>query len=94
MYWNTTDKDWFQDNGNLYWDYKKGGNVSSGDSGLFENLKIPSMMSNGYYNNAVFENPVFKDAENRDFTLATNSPAIANGFVPFEYDAGTITLFE
>lgn len=94
MYWNTTDVNWFEDNGNLYWDYKNGGNVSSGDSGLFESIKIPVMVAKGYYNNAVFEDPLFKDAENRDFTLATNSPAVANGFVPFEYDAGTITLFE
>ena len=94
MYYITTDIDWFKDNGNLYWDYKNGGNVFSGDKGLFEKHKIPFMMGKGYYNNAVFENPVFKDAANRDFTLATNSPAIANGFVPFEYNAGTTTLFE
>ncbi len=94
MYWNTTDMNWFEDNGNLYWDYKAGGNVSSGDKGFFNSHKIPYMMGKGYYNNAVFEDPLFKDAENRDFTLATNSPAVANGFVPFEYDAGTITLFE
>lgn len=94
MYWNTTDVDWFKDNGNLYYDYKTGGNVYSGNTDSFgakENLVI--MTAKGYYNNAVFENPLFKDAENRDFTLAENSPAIANGFVPFSYNAGTITQF-
>ena len=50
-------------------------------------------MAKGYYNNAVFADPLFKDAANRDFTLATNSPALDAGFVPFEYNAGTITLF-
>ena len=51
------------------------------------------MTMKGYYNNGIFENPLFKDAENRDFTLAENSPAIEAGFKPFAYDAGTITKF-
>lgn len=94
MYFQTTDKDWFIDNNNLYWDYKNGGNVYSGDGvGLFERKTLVIMKTRGYYNNAVFEDPLFKDAENRDFTLAENSPAIAQGFVPFSYDAGTITKF-
>ena len=37
---------------------------------------------------------MFRDPENRDFTLALNSPALEAGFVPFEYNAGTTTLFE
>ena len=95
MYSETTDMDWFIDNGNTYWDYKNGGNVYSGrKANLFSGIGIPAMVGKGYYNNAVFADPLFKDAENRDFTLATNSPAVANGFVPFEYNAGTITLFE
>ena len=48
----------------------------------------------GYYNNAVFADPMFKDPENRDFTLALNSPVLETGFVPWEYTAGTKTLFE
>lgn len=95
MYAFDVAKDWFVDDGNLFWDYKNGGNVYSGHTPkLFDRYSIPSVILKGYYNNAVFADPLFKDAENRDFTLATNSPAIANGFVPFEYDAGTITLFE
>ena len=35
--------------------------------------------------------PLFKDVEKRDFTLAENSPAIEAGFEPWEYNAGTIT---
>lgn len=95
MYAFDVDSDWFKDNGNLYWDYKNGGNVYSGHTTkLGDRYTIPIVMSKGYYNNAVFADPLFKDAQNRDFTLATNSPAVANGFVPFEYNAGTITLFE
>ena len=94
MYALTTERDWFVDNSNLYWDYKHGGNVYSGDSmGFFERKSLVIMTLRGYYNNAVFENPLFKDAENRDFTLAENSPALEAGFKPFAYDAGTITKF-
>ncbi len=94
MYALTTERDWFIDDANLYWDYKHGANVYSGDGmGLFERKTLVIMKTRGYYNNALFEDPLFKDAQNRDFTLAENSPAIAQGFVPFSYDAGTITQF-
>lgn len=95
MYALTTDRDWFIDDSNLYWDYKHGGNVYSGDSmSFFERESLVIMTARGYYNNAVYANPLFKDAENRDFTLALNSPALDTGFVPWEYSAGTNTLFE
>lgn len=94
MYALTTDPDWFIDDSNVYWDYTNGGNVYSGDSmGFFERKSLVIMASRGYYNNAVFADPIFKDAQNRDFTLAENSPALEAGFVPFEYNAGTITKF-
>ena len=95
MYFQTTNIDWFVDNSNLYWDYKNGGNVYSGDSTkLFERKNIVTMMGKGYYNNGIFADPLFRDAANRDFTLATNSPAFSTGFEAWEYDAGTRTLFE
>lgn len=94
MYALTTEKDWFVDNQNLYWDYENGGNVYSGDSmDFFERKSMVIMTARGYYNNAVFADPLFKDAENRDFTLALNSPALETGFEAWEYDAGTKTLF-
>lgn len=95
MYALTTERDWFIDDSNLYWDYKHGGNVYSGDSmGFFERRSLVTMMMRGYYNNAVFENPLFKDAQNRDFTIAENSPAIEMGFKPWDYnEAGTLTKF-
>lgn len=95
MYALTTGMDWFVDDSNLYWDYKHDGNVFSGDSmSLFERKNIPAMIGRGYYNNGVFNDPLFKDAANRDFTLATNSPALDAGFVPWEYNAGTKTLID
>ena len=94
MYKTSVKKNWFVDDSNLYWDYKNGGNVYSGDSTkLFERITLVVMTARGYYNNAVYEDPLFRDAANRDFTLAENSPALKTGFVPFSYDAGTITKF-
>lgn len=95
MYETAVKKDWFIDNNNLYWDYDTVGNlVYSG-----ENMKVGHrnsiviMTVRGYYNNAVFADPIFRDAANRDFTLAENSPALTTGFEPWEYNAGTKTLF-
>lgn len=93
MYWETDEKDWFVDNNNLYFDYSRK-LVFSGSSTVFgDRLGIPCMVERGYYNNAVFKDPLFKDAANRDFTLAENSPALETGFVPFSYSAGTIYKF-
>ena len=90
-----TESDWFIDNGNIYWDYKNGGNVYSGNSmNLFEKKSLVILTAQGYYNNALYADPLFKDAVNRDFTLATNSPALDAGFVPWEYAAGTKTLID
>ena len=94
MYAQTTELDWFVDESNLYWDYKNGGNVFSGDSmSISERKNMVIMTARGYYNNATFADPLFKDAENRDFTLAINSPSLETGFIPWEYKAGTKTLF-
>ncbi len=94
MYAFDVASDWFIDNGNTYWDYKRGGNVVSGYSMDFvERKSLVIMTALGYYNNAVYADPIFKDAANRDFTLAENSPALETGFKPFAYDAGTITKF-
>lgn len=90
-----TAKDWFIDNGNLYWDYKNNGNVYSGTSmNLFERKSLVILTAQGYYNNAVYADPLFKDAKNRNFTLALNSPALETGFEAWEYNAGTKTIFE
>ena len=89
MYDNAVDKDWFTDNNNLYWDYENGEKVFS-DS----NVSVKKMQIRGYYNNAVFADPCFKDAKNRDFSISLNSPALETGFEPWDYDAGTYTLFE
>jgi hypothetical protein len=94
MYAFDTKSDWFVDDSNLYWDYDRGGKVLSGHTTkLFDRDSLVIVKARGYYNNAVFMDPLFKDPANRDFTLAENSPALKAGFVPFDYDAGTITKF-
>lgn len=94
MYAFDTQKDWFIDDSNLYWDYDRGGKVLSGTSTSFGDRKsLVKVITQGYYNNAIFKDPLFKDAENRDFTLAENSPALEIGFKPFAFDAGTLTKF-
>lgn len=95
MYFETLSLDWFKDNKNLYWDYATyGKTVHSGSStDIFDSENIWGMYGRGYYNNGVFADPLFKDAQNRDFTLADNSPAFETGFEPWEYNAGTITEF-
>ena len=67
---------------------------SGGSTSIFDSENILGMYGRGYYNNAILADPLFKDVENRDFTLAENSPALETGFVPFEYDAGALTKFK
>lgn len=88
----------FKDDGNLYWDIANGKNIvssSGGDMKLKHRIYKCGMEKIGYYNNAVFADPLFRDAENFDFTLADNSPAISEiGFETWNYNtAGTLTDF-
>lgn len=95
MYFETTGLDWFKDGKNTYWDYAtRGKTVHSGEStNIFKSENILAMKGRSYYNEPTFADPLFKDAENRDFTLAENSPAFDTGFTPWEYRAGTTTEF-
>ena len=95
MYAFDIKRDWFVDDSNLYWDYDRGGRVVAGHSmKLLDRKSLVGVVARGYFNNAIFKDPLFKDAENRDFTLAENSPALEIGFRPFKYDAGTLTKFK
>ena len=90
MYKDTTDEGWFIDSDNLYWDYTNRRVYSGSSTKIAERLGLVAMAARGYYNNAVFKDPMFRDAANRDFTLAENSPALATGFEPWEITAGTL----
>ncbi len=94
MYTLEPTENWFIDDGNVYWDYDNKANVYSGKSmQAGERFGSPIWAGRGYYNNAVFADPVFKSAADRDFTLALNSPALQTSFEAWEYDAGTRTKF-
>ncbi|NMP38394.1 MAG: right-handed parallel beta-helix repeat-containing protein [Clostridiales bacterium] len=85
----------FTDDKNLYWDYNRGKKVfSCKDDVNSEKISKSAAERMGYYNNGVFADPMFKDAENGDFTLAVNSPAYSTGFKSWDYSAaGTLTQF-
>ena len=73
----------FIDGGNLYYDYAKPGQLFSGDDGEMGILRMRGM---GYYKNALVADPLFRDAQARDFTLALNSPAVEKiGFEAWDY---------
>ena len=86
--------DWFINESNLYWDYKNSGSFLGVLTDFLEEIPIKAISVLGYSNNSIFADPFFKDIDSRDFTLAINSPALDIGFTPWEYNAGTNTLFE
>lgn len=83
----------FTDEGNLYFDCTRGKCVLSSWNNTLsrsERIDIAEMKSKGKYNDAVFIDPYFRAAREFDFTIADNSPAIKNGFVPWSCnEAGT-----
>ncbi len=88
----------FVDNKNLYWDYTLLSSVVSAkyDGWYVEDLYTVNVMELlGYMHNAVYMDPLFKDAQNFDFTLPVDSKACEEiGFAPFDYStAGTTVIF-
>ncbi len=87
----------FTDSGNILWDYKRGGLILSsknadGKLGISDRQSIAAMTARGYYAGVTVTDPLFKDPQNGDFTLAENSPALEKGFVAWNFnEAGTLT---
>lgn len=94
MYYNVV-SDTFKDNNNFYWDLEREEKVFSGHSIKSGDKKTVSQCKRkGFYNDAHFENPLFRDPLNFDFTIADNSPVIKAGFTPWNYnEAGVLTEF-
>ncbi len=88
MYKTAVDKDWFIDNNNVYWDYENGEKIFSDN-----NISVKKMQRRGYYNNAVISDPCFRDAKNRDFRIALDSPVFGTDFEVWVYEAGTRTQY-
>ncbi|MPN26360.1 hypothetical protein SDC9_173784 [bioreactor metagenome] len=82
------------DDNNLYWDYTRQKLIKSGNAEMIKAHGVLWMRSHSYYNDALIADPLFKNIENHDFTLAENSPATSFGFQPWNYlNAGTLTKF-
>ena len=94
IYFYDDDKESFVDDSNLVWDYTLKEKAISSDvelKGRTENWlnytkekNKENMIKYGFYNNAVFSDPLFADPFNYDFTLAENSPAFDIGFEPID----------
>ncbi len=87
IYLNMLNPGHFSDNGNLMWSLTE-------DNLYFDTgehiLSLNSAQKSGYIKNALIADPLFKDVENFDFTLAEDSPAFSLYFEAWDYSvAGT-----
>ena len=86
----------FVDERNLYWDYTLLSSVVSvgGDRwDVGDMYPVKAMEQLGYMKNAVYMDPLFRDAKNFDFTLPADSKACEKiGFIPFDYSAAGTTV--
>jgi len=75
----------FADTHNLFYDYA--------GKNLFGSSDLSRAQRSGHFNDSLISDPLFFDAENRDFTLNLNSPALALGFKPTDYSqVGSLRL--
>ncbi len=64
---------------NLYW-------CTTGEEPTFCGMSLEQWREAGHDLNAVIEDPLFRDPQNGDFTIADNSPALRLGFEPIPMD--------
>ncbi|MCL2301603.1 MAG: hypothetical protein FWC27_15800 [Firmicutes bacterium] len=79
----------FRDDGNLFYDYanpRRPFSAKQKGHDFGDRLYSGDVRGLGYYNNALFADPLFRDPKNGDFTLALNSPAVTQlGFEAWDY---------
>ncbi len=79
----------FYDNGNLMWSLTEGDDLYFDTGRLTYSLK--KAQDEGFIHFPTVADPLFKDAENFDFTLSEESPAMPLNFEPWDYAlAGTL----
>ncbi len=89
IYINMMDTSHFYDNGNLMW------SITEGDE-LYciiwdGPITVQDAIDQGFIHDAMIADPLFKDAENFDFTLHEKSPAFTMNFEAWDYSlAGTV----
>ncbi len=96
--WVNASEDRFTESGNLVWDYTNFSRVygmMNTEIRKIDRVYPPAMRLKGWLKTDQIADPLFRDAANRDFTLAENSPAITLlGFTPWNYlAAGTLSRF-
>ncbi len=82
----------FYDNGNLFWSLTEGDELyfDDGETGEMA-YSLEDAEKKGLIHYPTVADPLFKDAENFDFTLDENSPAFALNFEAWDYsNAGTL----
>ncbi len=89
IYINMLNTSHFYDNSNVMW------SLSDGDDLYFkirdDVINLATAQKDGFVNYPVIAAPGFKDAQNFDFTLTEESPAVASNFEIWDYSlAGTI----
>lgn len=81
----------FYDNGNLFWDIKKGDDLRFATDSGSALLTLQQAKTQGFIHNETVADPLFADAEHYDFTLSEDSPALKLNFRPWDYsEAGTV----
>jgi len=76
--------DKFEMDNNCYWDI-------SGNSFDFAGIPFAQWQKRGHDPHSIIADPCFADAEDRDFHLKPNSPAVQElGFIPFDYTAAGV----
>ena len=81
----------FSADANILWDYTYGRELYFASRAADEDCLLrQQVVRKKFFENPIFADPLFRDAEHFDFTLCADSPAFAMGFTAWDYaEAGT-----
>lgn len=87
-----TDKSAWLEYNNIYWDISNGDDIYVDiNNNPDRSMGIRTAVRKGYITAPMIADPMFKDAENYDFELSAESPAVKSGFEAWDYGAaGTL----
>ena len=76
----------FSDYDNIFWDIRAGDKIKLDvfDADL-DVLNVAAAKKKGYLEKPTVADPLFVDADKRDFTVCSNSPCTKTGFIPWDY---------
>ena len=84
----TVPMDWFVENDNLLWDYRRNTVYCGISTKFWERTGIAGMVKAGHFEDDLVADPLFTGAENYEFVLQENSPAFGLGFRNWDTKAG------